>query len=137
MKNLKHSKLRNSYLIFEALCRFAMDEIAINESSKSVHLITKYFNERTPLGKELSLYESLGNFTKVGKALSKDDANELIEITISLRNDFDLDSLKKSKYRLISEVNDIYGKDVFLDSLGKRTGTYCLSIRVILIQGIY
>jgi hypothetical protein len=32
--------------------------------------------------------------------------------------------LKKSKYRLISEVNDIYGKDVFLDSLGKRTGTY-------------
>ena len=124
MKNLKHSKLRNSYLIFEALCRFAMDEIAINESTKSVHLITKYFNEKTPLGKELSLYEALGNFTKAGSPLGDSNARELIEITIKLRNEMNNDSLKKAKYRLISEVNDIYGKGRFSENLGQRTKTY-------------
>lgn len=124
MKKLKHSKLRNSYLIFETLCRFAMEEIAVNESNKSVRLITKFFNDKTPLGRELSLYESLGNFTKSEAILDLASANDLIETTMKLRGEIDSDALKKAKYRLISEVNDIYGKDEFYAALAEHTKTY-------------
>ena len=124
MKKLKHSKLRNSYLIFETLCRFAMEEIAINESNKSVRLITKFFNENTPLGRELSLYESLGNFTKREEILDINSANELIETTLNMRKAMDSDVLKKAKYRLISEINDIYGKGVIESEMAKPTDTY-------------
>ena len=98
MKKLKHSKLRNSYLLFETLCRFAMDEIAMQESSKSVRLITKYFKEGSPLGNELALYESLGNFTKQDSALESNAADELLEIAVSHRNKMDSDQLKQAKY---------------------------------------
>ena len=124
MKKLKHSKLRNSYLIFETLCRFAMTEISNQDKGKSVRLITKYFNEDTPLGRELSLYEALGNFTQQGETLDVTGAKDLISLTLEMRNSMDPEILKRTKYRLISEINEIYGKDLFNEELNKFTSTY-------------
>ena len=58
----KHSKIRNTGLLFEFLLRqITTDVLNKKDNSKAVELIKKRFNENTSLGKELSLYSALLN----------------------------------------------------------------------------
>ena len=57
-KNIKHSKIRNTGLLFEFLMRQVTADVLNKEiKSKSILILKKQFNERTELGKELSLYK--------------------------------------------------------------------------------
>ena len=58
-KKLKHSKIKNTGVLFEVLTRQITSDILSNKKSKSVNLVKKYFNKNTALGKELELYEIL------------------------------------------------------------------------------
>ena len=61
-RKLKHSKVRNTGLLFEFLLRqITSDVLNKRNSSKAAHMIKQRFNERTELGKELALYNIIIN----------------------------------------------------------------------------
>ena len=51
-QKIKHSKIKNTGLLFEILTRQVTADILNNKESKSVSLLKKYFNEEavSPLG---------------------------------------------------------------------------------------
>ena len=59
---VKHSKLRNTGLLYEFLLRQITADV-LNKSGQNtaVKIVKKVFNENTELGKELALYSVLVN----------------------------------------------------------------------------
>ena len=61
-KITKHSKIRNTGLLFEFLVRqITVDILDKREKSKAIKLLKTRFNENTELGKELALYNIVIN----------------------------------------------------------------------------
>ena len=59
---VKHSKIRNTGLLFEFLLRqITSNVLNKNDNKELVRIIKKCFNENTELGKELALYNVLTN----------------------------------------------------------------------------
>ena len=59
MKNLKHSKYKNTAILFEMLVRKLTSETLTSDKTVTVEIIKKYFGKNTVLSKELQLYNSL------------------------------------------------------------------------------
>ena len=77
---VKHSKLRNTGILFECLLRqITVDVLGKKEKSNAVNVIKRTFNENTELGKELALYNIL--ITKRFKSDSEANyfINEVLE----------------------------------------------------------
>ena len=56
MRRLKHTKIRNTGLLYEFLLRqITLDVLNSDKTSEAVQIIKKRFNENTELGKELAL----------------------------------------------------------------------------------
>ena len=111
MNNFKHSKLRNSGLLFEFLLRqVTVDVLNKQKNSKALQIIKKRFNEHTEVGKELALYNAL--MTKKFKSDKKADyfLSEVLRQRQSLNNTI----LKREKYNIVKEISTIYdSKDLF------------------------
>ena len=57
---VKHSKLRNTGILFECLLRqITVDVLGKTEKSDAINVIKNVFNENTELGKELALFVKL------------------------------------------------------------------------------
>ena len=69
-RQLKHSKIKNTGILFELLTRQITADILNDTKSKSTNILKKYFNEKTQLGKEKQLYEVLvsQNYSSESKA---------------------------------------------------------------------
>ena len=52
----KHTKIRNTGLLYEFLLRQITLDVLNDDKSRAINIIKTRFNERTELGKELSLY---------------------------------------------------------------------------------
>ena len=50
-KKLKHSKIKNTGILFELLTRQITADVLNGKDSKAVGLVKKFFNEDAPLGK--------------------------------------------------------------------------------------
>lgn len=109
MKKLKHSKFKNTGVLFEMLVRQIASDTLNNVPSKSIPLIKKYFNKNTELHKELSLYQTLVK----EKFKSKESAEKLIEAVVASRNKLNTASLNRQKYNLIREISKHYSLDTF------------------------
>ena len=97
-KRIKHSKIRNTGLLFEFLLRqVTVDVLANLKESKSLSILRKYFRDNTELSKELSLYNSVLN----EKFNSDRKAEYFINEILSKRKSFSRNKLKKEKYNLI------------------------------------
>jgi hypothetical protein len=59
MKKLKHSKYKNTGILFEILVRKLTSETLSSNKTITVDIIKKYFGRNTELAKELQLYNSL------------------------------------------------------------------------------
>ena len=59
MKKLKHSKYRNTGILFELLVRKLTSETMTSDKSLTIDIIKKYFGQNTELAKELQLYNNL------------------------------------------------------------------------------
>ena len=59
MKKLKHSKYKNTGILFEMLVRKLTSETLTSDKSVTIDIIKKYFGRNTELSKELQLYNSL------------------------------------------------------------------------------
>ena len=111
MKRLKHTKIKNTGILFELLLRqVTADIFASQNQSKAVSLIKEHFNKNTALGKELELYQLIvkNNYS------SEKKADYLINVVLEARNRISNSKLRKEKYNLIKEIKDSFDvKDFF------------------------
>ncbi len=109
-QKIKHSKIKNTGLLYEILTRQVTADILDGRESKSVNLLKKYFNENTALGKEKELYDIL--LTNSYKDERR--AEKLLEAVVKTRQRISNQDLKKEKYNLIKEISETFSaKDFF------------------------
>lgn len=104
-KRMRHSKFRNTGILFELLTKqVTADIIAGKESSIAKDLLHKYFRENTELGREWQLYSTLLN----EKIKDEPHAERFFNVIIEARKKLDDRKLTKLKYDLIKEVKEAY-----------------------------
>ena len=108
-RKLKHSKIKNTGILFELLTRQITADVLAGKSTKSVSIVKKYFNENTELGKELELYRILSE--KSYKSENK--ANHLFDAVIKSRQKLNNSVLRREKYNLIKEIKENYNVNDF------------------------
>ena len=59
MKKIKHSKFKNTGILFEMLVRQVASDTLHGHNTKALPLIQRHFKPGTELGKELQLYRTL------------------------------------------------------------------------------
>ena len=121
MHKLKHTKIRNTGLLFEFLLRqITSDVLNSDKKSVAVEIIKKRFNENTELGKELALY----NIVLSKKFRSDKKAEYFINEVLDTRRQLKNTVLKREKYNLIKEIKDEYNLEKLLSSKVPNYKTY-------------
>jgi len=110
-RKLKHSKIKNTGILFELLTRQITADVLAGKSTKSVSIVKKYFNENTELGKELELYQIL--YEKHYR--SENRADDLLNAVVKSRQKLNNSSLRREKYNLIKEIKENYNSTDFFD----------------------
>jgi len=113
MKNIKHSKFKNTGFIFELLVRQITSEIMSGkQSSKAEKILKEYFSTKKELSKELKLYQYLIS----EKYNSESKAEKFVETVCEARKRLNEQKLIKEKYNLIKEIKESYNIDEFIKS---------------------
>ena len=100
MKKLKHSKVKNTGLIFELLVRQVASDTMLNKNSKALNILKESFSKNTELSKELKLYRSL----QEEKFSTELKSSKFIEAVISARKNLNESLLKREKFNLIKLI---------------------------------
>jgi hypothetical protein len=106
--NIKHSKYKNTGILFELLVRQVTADTLNGGQSPALNIIKKFF-VKSELGKELKLYETL---TK-SKKLNETRSNLLTQTLLESANKLNRKTLKREKYNLINEIKKHYNLDEF------------------------
>lgn len=106
--NIKHSKYKNTGIIFELLVRQITADTLSGKNSKSSGIMKKYF-VRTELGREYKLYETLTKYQNISEGKADIILSTIIETSKSLNRG----ALKRQKYNLIKEISDTYNLEEF------------------------
>lgn len=113
MQKAKHSKFKNTGILFELLTRqVTADILAGKDESAAKNLLFKYFTESKELGKEWQLY----NFLLNEKAKDELHAEKYINVILKQREKLDSKKLTEQKYNLIKEIKENYPIDDLLKS---------------------
>ena len=109
---LKHSKYKNTGILFELLTRQLTSDTIAGNRPKSLSILKKYFNKKSELLKEYKIYHALSNkkFDSEGKA------SILIEELIKAYNKLNKSNLRREKYNLIKEIKNNYNVNDFFNS---------------------
>jgi len=105
---IKHSKYKNTGVLFELLVRQATSDLMSNKDPKAVKIFKKYFTD-TELGKEYNLYNTVLTAPKLNEA----KADILISTIVEQAKHLDREKLNKEKYNLIKEIKRHYDLDNF------------------------
>lgn len=105
---IKHSKYKNTGVLFELLVRQATSDLMSNKDPKAVKIFKKYFIN-TELQKECDLYNTVLNAPK----LTEGKAEVLVQTIVEQSKKLDREKLSKEKYNLIREVKKHYDIDNF------------------------
>ncbi len=113
MRKVKHSKLKNTGLLFEFLLRqITSDVLNKIDNGKAISIVKKRFNENTELSKELALYNIIVNKKFTNDRKADYFINEVIKERGGLNNTI----LKREKYNLVKEIQSCYDLQQFLSS---------------------
>jgi len=105
----KHSKYKNTGILFELLTRQITSETISNSQPKSVGILRKFFGKNTTLLKEYQIYHALLN-----KKFNKDtSANVLIETLINAHSKLNKSHLRRERYNLVREIKENYNLEEF------------------------
>tara|TARA_R110000823_G_scaffold80474_2_gene183104 strand:+ start:2374 stop:3210 length:837 start_codon:yes stop_codon:yes gene_type:complete len=104
----KHSKYKNTGLLFELLVRQITADTMNNTNSPAINTLKKYF-VNTELGKEYKLYEQLGAFKNLSEVKSEMVISSLLEASAKL----DRVEIKTQRYNLIKEIKKNYDVERF------------------------
>ena len=109
---VKHSKYKNTGILFELLTRQLTSDTIAGNNPKSLNILQKYFNSKSELLKEYKIYHTLA--TKKFKSESK--ANILISTLVEAFNRLSKTKLRREKYNLIKEIKNNYSVTNFFNS---------------------
>ena len=113
MQKAKHSKFKNTGILFELLTRqVTADILAGKDESIAKDLLFKYFTENKELGKEWQLY----NFLLNEKAKDELQSQKYKNVILKQREKLDSKKLTEQKYNLIKEIRENYPIDDLLKS---------------------
>ena len=105
---IKHSKYKNTGLLFELLVRQITADTLNGGESPSLNILKKSF-AKTELGKEYKLYETLFKNKNISEGKAEITLNTILEATRKLNRS----ALKREKYNLISEASKHYNLTEF------------------------
>lgn len=113
MKKIKHSKFKNTGILFELLAgQMTADVLSSKDHSDSVKLVKEFFAGHQQLGQELSLYQTLLK----EKFNSENKAKDLIVAVLESRKSLSNVKLRREKYNLIKKIKENYDVDNFFSS---------------------
>ncbi len=108
MANIKHSKLRNSGILFELLTRQITSDILVGKESPAITILKEHFNN-SEISKEYKLY----NILIASSKLNESKANMLIETSLNIYKKLNKTTLKNQRYNLIKEIKKHYDLENF------------------------
>ena len=109
---VKHSKYKNTGILFELLTRQLTSDTIAGNQPKSLSFLKKHFNSKTELLKEYKIYHTLAT-----KKYTKDSqATMLIEELIKAHENLNKSQLRREKYNLIKEIKNNYNVNDFFKS---------------------
>jgi len=123
---IKHSKFRNTGLIFELLVKQIASDTMSKQDSPAVDIIKKFYASNLSLAKEYKLYE----FLVKNRSCSQSKAETIVSTITEVSKRIDQKVLKSQKYQLISEIKKHYNLDEFFGTQVKDykalAALYCL-----------
>ena len=109
---VKHSKYKNTGILFELLTRQITVDTLSGNSNKSLDFLKKHFNSKTELLKEYKIYHTLAN-----KKYKKDiQATMLIDTLLEAHKKLNQSQLRREKFNLIKEIKSNYDVNNFFKS---------------------
>jgi hypothetical protein len=107
---VKHSKYKNTGILFELLVRQITSDTLDGTESPAKDILKKYF-VKTELGREYKLYETLLKKTSLTEAKANITIDTLTESSKTLNRGV----IKRQKYNLISEIQKHYDLNKFFN----------------------
>lgn len=113
MKKIKHSKVKNTGVLFELLVRQITLEVLNGDKTENAKRIVKeFFAPGKELNKELRLYELLNK----EKYSSETRAEKFVDTVCEAYSKLDTNKLNKEKYNLIKQIKESFDSEQFLSS---------------------
>ena len=123
---IKHSKFKNTGILFELLVRQVASDTVSGKDSAAINLIRKHFS-KSELAKEHKLYQAL-----VGsKALTEGKAESLINATLEISSRLNRSALRKEKYNIIKDIRESYDLEEFFKSKINNYSQYAAAFNLI------
>ena len=106
---VKHSKYKNTGILFELLTRQLTSDTIAGNQPKALSFLKKHFNKKTELLKEYKIYHTLST-----QKYNKDSqATMLIDTLLEAHGKLNKSQLRREKYNLIKEIKDTYNVNDF------------------------
>jgi len=106
---IKHSKYKNTGLIFELLTKQLAADILSNNNSAAISIIKKHFSNNSAIAKEYKLYEYITKH----KGIPHNKANAIVSTILEISRKFNREALNKQKYELIKDIKENYNVEDF------------------------
>jgi tellurite resistance protein len=108
---IKHSKYKNTGILFELLVRQIASDTVSGKDSSAINIVKKYFS-KSEIAKEHKLYQAL-----IGsKALTEGKAESLVNATLEISSRLNRSALRKEKYNIIKTIRESYDLEEFFKS---------------------
>ena len=105
---IKHSKFKNTGILFELLVRQIASDTVSNKDSAAIGIVKNHFN-KSELAKEYKLYQALITPRSLSEAKAETFINSTLEASLRLNKT----ALRKEKYNIIKEIRDHYDIEEF------------------------
>jgi hypothetical protein len=113
MKKIKHSKFKNTGVLFELLVRQITLEVLNGDKTENAKkIVREFFAPGTELNKELRLYDLLLK----EKYNSENRAEKFVDTVSTAHSKLNEGKLTKEKYNLIKEIRSSFDIEQFLSS---------------------
>jgi len=123
---IKHSKYKNTGLIFELLVKQIAADTLSRKDSPAVKILKKFYTGNTSLVKEFKLYD----FVLKNKGVGQRKAEAILSTIVELSRKIEASTLNKQKYELIKELKNHYNLEDFfsikVESYKPLAALYCL-----------
>jgi len=123
---IKHSKYKNTGLIFELLVKQIAADTISKRDSPALTVLRKFYTGNTALVREFKLYD----FVLKNKGVGSKKAEAILSTIIEVSRKLDANSLKKQKYELIKELKSHYDLEEFfsikISAYKPLAALYCL-----------